>query len=548
MKSFITLCLCTLTGLAQASTLNIPNTFTPNTPARASDVNANFSATKTAVDDNNSRLVSVEVLLTSMQSSIANLENTVSSQQSSITGLENTVASQQSTITTQQNLINQLQTDLAVVENNSVLDLDGYLSLTTFNGYDTAEFTGVNVQINDGTGTTQGTTNGLGNLQIGYNDNTGSAIFFCSDNAYSNESDCTSNGGTWDKNITTGSHNLIVGDDHSYTSHGAIVAGFANISNDRFSSVLGGWRNLAAGNVSTVSGGSYNIANGSITSVSGGNSNAAVGNRSSVSGGEDIVASSAYDWQAGGVMTQVNNDITNILSNSVLALDGYLELSTFNGYDTAEFTGVNLQVNDGSGDTDGAVNGLGNVIIGYNDQQSGFGLEFCSDPDYSNETDCTNNGGVWQNNVTTGSHNLIIGIGHSYTSYGGFIAGAYNVINNIHSSVGGGSNNIANGDTSSVSGGRGNSAGAFYSSVSGGVENSANGFYSSVSGGRANSADGNYSSISGGGVSVASGNTSSISGGFGNQATENLSSVSGGYQRTALDQYDWVAGGLTEDY
>jgi len=47
-------------ALAFASDVTLPHTFAPNTPARASEVNANFAAVKSAVDDNNSRIGGLE--------------------------------------------------------------------------------------------------------------------------------------------------------------------------------------------------------------------------------------------------------------------------------------------------------------------------------------------------------------------------------------------------------------------------------------------------------------------------------------------------------
>jgi hypothetical protein len=45
-----------LTNLTLAGSVTLPNTFTAGTPARASEVNANFSAIKSAVDDNDARI------------------------------------------------------------------------------------------------------------------------------------------------------------------------------------------------------------------------------------------------------------------------------------------------------------------------------------------------------------------------------------------------------------------------------------------------------------------------------------------------------------
>lgn len=49
-----------VSALAFGSSLTIPNNFTSGTPARASEVNANFTAVKTAVDDNHARLTRLE--------------------------------------------------------------------------------------------------------------------------------------------------------------------------------------------------------------------------------------------------------------------------------------------------------------------------------------------------------------------------------------------------------------------------------------------------------------------------------------------------------
>lgn len=58
----ILFCIALILTAAQswASNVTIPNTFTSGTPAVASEVNANFSAVKAAVDDNDSRLSNVE--------------------------------------------------------------------------------------------------------------------------------------------------------------------------------------------------------------------------------------------------------------------------------------------------------------------------------------------------------------------------------------------------------------------------------------------------------------------------------------------------------
>src|SRR3989338_7051172 len=174
------------------------------------------------------------------------------------------------------------------------------------------------------------------------------------------------------------------------------------------------------------------------------------------------------------------------------------------------FEGCNVHVRSGSGSTDdgGALTGLGNLVVGYNEPRLPR-----QGPD---ETE------------RTGSHNLIVGREHKYPSFGGLVAGRGNTVSGQSSSVSGGSFNTASGDRSSVSGGDSNAASGQASSVSGGDSNAASGRASPVSGGFDNEASANVSSVSGGGSNTASGQYSSVSGGFNNEASGFVSSVSGG--------------------
>jgi len=81
---------------------------------------------------------------------------------------------------------------LAAIKSNTVLDLDGLLQLTKdTNGFNTALFSGVNVQLINGNGTTD-SINGLGNIVIGYNKS--NEVFI----------------------DRLGSHNIILGDEQTY--------------------------------------------------------------------------------------------------------------------------------------------------------------------------------------------------------------------------------------------------------------------------------------------------------------------------------------------
>lgn len=62
MSRMLLVCSCFLIVLnASASELTIPNTFSAGTPAVADEVNANFSAVETAVNDNDGRIAALEM-------------------------------------------------------------------------------------------------------------------------------------------------------------------------------------------------------------------------------------------------------------------------------------------------------------------------------------------------------------------------------------------------------------------------------------------------------------------------------------------------------
>jgi hypothetical protein len=239
-------------------------------------------------------------------------------------------------------------------------------------------------------------------------------------------------------------------------------------------------------------------------------------------------------------ITDLENELADLKNNSVLALDGKLELvdPDDHGYATARFTGVNVQVVNGIDQS--TANGLGNLIIGYNADRaflfSGVG-EVCSDGEYDNQSECESNGATWAVSHKSGSHNLVGGNKNSYSATGGLVFGWNNVINRNYASVSGGYNNKASGQYSSINGGFENTASGLYSSVSGGRKNIASEKYSSVNGGYNNKASNFYSSISGGFENTASGQYSSVSGGYNNTASGSWSSVLGGSGNTASGNY-----------
>jgi len=288
-----------LTGRnAHAGSVTVPNSFTANTAAVAADVNADFSAVAGGVNGNASDIAALQSALATVQSQLASLQSTLSDQADTIASLQATVDSQTSTIAS-------LQSDLSDVQNSNVMALDPYLDIVEVSDpvnnsttYPTVQFSGLNVQIVNGTGYTN-TLNGLGNLIIGYNEYAGT-VAFCSNGDYDNQSDCENNAGTWAANQRSGSHNLILGDRNAYSRYGSLVAGVNNIVNGVFTSVSGGKNNIADHSYAAVSGGSNNSASGDYASVSGGYLNTASGDSASVCGGELNKASGNVSSIGGG--------------------------------------------------------------------------------------------------------------------------------------------------------------------------------------------------------------------------------------------------------
>lgn len=184
-----------------------------------------------------------------------------------------------------------------------------------------------------------------------------------------------------------------------------------------------------------------------------------------------------------------------------------------------QVTGANLQVVSGAGSTSGTVNGLGNVIVGYNENPSGHSR--------------------------AGSHNVVVGSEHGYASFSGIVSGSSNQVTNEAAAAIGGQNNIASGEYGVVSGGQGNVASGEWAAVSGGAGNGASGQWTSISGGLQNSAIGNYSWIGTGTQNVTNAAYSSITAGLINTTTDfgTYASITGGNSNTAEGYLSVISGG-----
>jgi hypothetical protein len=158
-------------------------------------------------------------------------------------------------------------------------------------GKPTIQFDAANVQIVSGTGST-GITNGRGNLVIGYDENGG-------------------------KHEQTGSHNLILGEEQTFTSYGDILGGGKNVGNSQ-SSIVGGRENTTNGPYASAIGGTGNIASGEGSTIDGGRENVTTVAWASTSGGYKNEVKSNYGWIGGGYKNKVNSIAASIFGGKEL--------------------------------------------------------------------------------------------------------------------------------------------------------------------------------------------------------------------------------------
>ena len=193
--------------------------------------------------------------------------------------------------------------------------------------------------------------------------------------------------------------------------------------------------------------------------------------------------------------------------------------------------GCNLHVQNGMGQT-GTTNRYGNLIIGYN----------------KNEV-----------STRTGSHNLIVGDLHEYTSYGGIVSGTENTLASSNATILSGDQNrvnftsavilgadrgIADGNVVLVGGQRNyGSADAHFAAVIGGIENQVTGGSAVVVAGTLNVASGGNSLVCGGSENSAGGGSDVACGGSRNKSTGSGSVLVGGNQNAVSGANGVVTGG-----
>ena len=151
-------------------------------------------------------------------------------------------------------------------------------------------------------------------------------------------------------------------------------------------------------------------------------------------------------------IAQLQADIAALQANQVPGLSTYLQVD-----DTTDPTrpvvlvdGANLQVVNGTG-LISMTNGVGNLIVGYD--TAATGNFYCSDGQYQDQLNCETFGGTWAQSHKSGSHNIVVGHGNSFSSFGGIVGPLDNTISGAFASVTGGELNQATGKGASVIGG-----------------------------------------------------------------------------------------------
>jgi hypothetical protein len=276
---------------------------------------------------------------------------------------------------------------------------------TGVGGQPTIRFSGVNVQLVNGTGSTY-TTNGRGNLVLGYAGNTFGET-------------------------RTGSHDLVIGDDSGWTAAGGAVLGESNGIAGRGATVLGGHSNAATGDDAVVVGGFGNGATGQESVVTGGESNFASGSTSTVTGGSANTAS--------GQASSVSGGADNTASGTTCVIDDFelVPASAVSGGRNNTASGCYSSVSGGGG-SDGS---SGNASPG----------------DYSSVS-------AGETNTASGISASVAGgwMNEASKQYATVSGGLNNHASGPNSSVSGGVSNTASGTNSSVSGGLNHEAASTY--------------------------------------------------------------------------------------
>jgi hypothetical protein len=295
-----------LAGMSMTARAQVAlHTFQAGERARASEVNGNFNNLKIAIEAAESRNLALENRIRDLEAALTNVRS-----------------------------------------------LNNVLTIEAVNGARTVRLTGVNLQVVNGTNSTE-SINGAGNIIIGYDEPiTLTATPVCSratNNAgfqLRDEAACLAGGGVFSTQHKTGSHNLVLGSQNNYSSAGGIVAGRGNYINELYASALGGILNVSSGRGSVIVAGQSNVALERSSVVVSGISNEASGGHSAILGG------------AGNVTGDQSSTVGGGERNAAIGL-----AASVGGGGRNTASGFSSSVSGGRGNT---ASGVGSSILGGN--------------------------------------------------------------------------------------------------------------------------------------------------------------------------------------
>lgn len=207
-------------------------------------------------------------------------------------------------------LLDDTQAELAALKGNTVLGLDGFVSLTADpTGLPTVLLSGANLQVVNGAGMTE-SGNGVGNVLLGYNASSSPSL------------------------NRQGSHNLVLGDDSAYPSAGELRAGRlvadrsfellvagqmeVDVGSSLHTRVASESRETVAGNKIETVGGSQNVTvSGNRDSTVGGTESIGIGGSANQTVGHSLLV------EAGDLLILKSGSATTVLDKSGdIDLDG----------------------------------------------------------------------------------------------------------------------------------------------------------------------------------------------------------------------------------
>jgi hypothetical protein len=186
-----------------------------------------------------------------------------------VAGLETTTSNNSAEITAIDPELQQLTTRLEATE--------ATLAPVQYDARNSAWIvSGVNLHVRNTSGTTDGDSDGTGNLIVGWNE-------------------------AGEDDERTGSHNLIVGSGHNWESHSGVVSGTDHMLTSVGAAALGGEGNTVTAEGAVAIGGQDNVASGLLTVTLGGTDNVADGELALTAGGSGNDAAGTLSVALGGV-------------------------------------------------------------------------------------------------------------------------------------------------------------------------------------------------------------------------------------------------------